>query len=78
MPAKTVAEFVAYAKANPGKLNFGAGLGTPPHLLSTLFKTKADIDIAYMPYKGAAQSVTDLLGGRNAIHHRRLTVILIR
>ena len=64
LPAKTVAEFVAYAKANPGKLNYGAGLGTPPHLLSTLFKTKAGIDVAYIPYKGAAQSVTDMLGGR--------------
>lgn len=41
VPAHSVADFVAYAKANPGKLNFGAGLGTPPHLLSTLFKTQA-------------------------------------
>ena len=64
VPAKTVAEFVAYAKANPGKLNYGAGLGTPPHLLSTLFKTKAGIDVTYVPYKGSAHSVTDLLAGQ--------------
>ena len=64
VPAKSVQEFVAYAKANPGKLNFGAGLGTPPHLLGALFKLKAGIDIAYVPYKGAAQSVTDMLGGQ--------------
>ena len=64
VPAKTIAEFVAYAKANPGKINFGAGLGTPPHLLSTLFKTEAHIDVVYIPYNGSAQSVTDLLGGR--------------
>jgi len=64
VPAKTIAEFVAYAKANPGKVNFGAGLGTPPHLLSTLFKTEAHINVVYIPYNGSAQSVTDLLGGR--------------
>ncbi len=64
VPAKTVKEFVAHAKANPGKLNYGAALGTPPHLLTTLFKTKSETDIVYIPYKGAAQSVTDLLGGR--------------
>src|SRR5262249_346538 len=64
VPATTVAEFVAYAKANPGKLNYGAGLGTPPHLLSTLFKVKAGIDIVYVPYKGSAASITDLLGGQ--------------
>jgi len=64
VPAQSAAEFVAYAKANPGKINFGAGLGTPPHLLSTLFKVRADIDVVYIPYNGSAQSVTDLLGGR--------------
>jgi tripartite-type tricarboxylate transporter receptor subunit TctC len=64
VPAKTVAEFIVYAKANAGKLNYGAGLGTPPHLLSTLFKTQAVLDITYVPYKGAAPSVTDLLGGQ--------------
>src|SRR5262245_3986231 len=64
VPATSLAEFVAYAKAHPGKLNYGAGLGTPPHLLSTLFKEKAGIDIVYVPYKGSAASITDLLGGQ--------------
>jgi tripartite-type tricarboxylate transporter receptor subunit TctC len=64
VPAKNVAEFIAYAKANAGKLNYGAGLGTPPHLLSTLFVRKAGLDITYVPYQGAAQSVTDMLAGR--------------
>jgi len=64
VPAKTVAEFIAYAKARPGQLNFGAGLGTPPHLLSTLFKTDAGLDMVFVPYTGSAQSVTDLLAGR--------------
>jgi tripartite-type tricarboxylate transporter receptor subunit TctC len=64
VPARTVKEFVAHAKANPGKLNYGAGLGTPPHLLSTLFKAKAGIDIVYVPYRGSAASITDLLGGQ--------------
>src|SRR5262249_4513025 len=64
VPANTVQEFVVYAKANPGKLNYGAGIGTPPHLLSTLLKTKAGIDVTYIPYKGSAASVTDLLAGQ--------------
>ena len=63
LPARTVAEFVAYAKANPGKLNYGASLATPPHLLSTLFKHQAGIEVVYIPYKGSAPSVTDLLAG---------------
>ena len=52
LPVKTVQEFVAYAKANPGKLNFGAGLGTPPHLLSTLFKVKAEHRRHLRPLQG--------------------------
>jgi tripartite-type tricarboxylate transporter receptor subunit TctC len=64
VPATTVAEFIAYAKANPGKLNYGASLGTPPHLLSALFVTKAGLNITYVPYKGSAPAITDLLGGQ--------------
>jgi len=67
VPAKTLAEFIAYAKANAGKINYGAGLGTPPHLLSTLFKIRAGLDATYVPYQGAAPAVTDLLAGR--IHY---------
>jgi tripartite-type tricarboxylate transporter receptor subunit TctC len=67
VPAKTLTEFIAYAKAHPGKLNYGAGLGTPPHLLSTLFKIRAGLDVTYVPYQGAAPAVTDLLAGR--IHY---------
>jgi tripartite-type tricarboxylate transporter receptor subunit TctC len=63
LPARAVAEFVAYAKANPGKLNYGASLATPPYLLSTLFKHQAGIEVVYIPYKGSAPSVTDLLAG---------------
>lgn len=64
VPVTSIGEFVAYAKANPGKLNYGSALGTPPHLSGALFKARAGIDVVYIPYKGAAQSVTDLLGGQ--------------
>jgi tripartite-type tricarboxylate transporter receptor subunit TctC len=64
VPAKTVPEFVSYAKANPGKLNFGYGLGTLPHILGEAFKTATGIDIASIPYRGGAQAITDMLGGR--------------
>jgi len=64
VPATTVAELVAYAKANPGKLNFGAGMGTPPHLVGELFKVVTGTDIVFIPYKGAAASMTDVLSGQ--------------
>ena len=64
VPTKSIQEFVAYAKANPGKLNYGSALGTPPHLSGALFKARAGIDVTYIPYKGAAQSVSDLLAGQ--------------
>ena len=62
MPAKTVAEFLAYAKANPGKLNYGsAGAGTAPHLAVELFAQKTGQSMTHIPYKGSAPSVTALL-----------------
>jgi tripartite-type tricarboxylate transporter receptor subunit TctC len=64
VPAKTVAEFVAYAKANPNKLNFGFGLGTLPQILGETFKAVTKTDIVSIPYKGGAQAITDMLGGR--------------
>jgi len=64
VPATNVRDFVAYAKANPGRLNFGFGQGTMPQLVGEMFKVAAGIDIADVPYKGGAQAITDLLGGR--------------
>jgi tripartite-type tricarboxylate transporter receptor subunit TctC len=64
LPAKTVPEFVAYAKAHPGELNFGFGLGTLPQILGESFKVVTGTDIVSIPYKGGAQAITDMLGGR--------------
>jgi tripartite-type tricarboxylate transporter receptor subunit TctC len=64
VPAATVQEFIAYAKANPGRLNFGFGLGTLPQILGESFKAVTGTDIASIPYKGGAQAITDMLGGR--------------
>lgn len=64
VPAKTVAEFVAYAKQNPGKLNFGsAGTGGVGHLSGEMFKHAAGIEMTHVPYKGAGPSLADLIAG---------------
>jgi tripartite-type tricarboxylate transporter receptor subunit TctC len=64
-PAKTVADFIAYAKANPGKITMGsAGIGTPPHVAGELFKMMTGIDMVHVPYRGGAPALTDLLGGQ--------------
>ena len=65
VPAKNVQEFIAYAKANPGKLSYGsAGSGSAPHLATELLKQRAGIDILHVPYKGGGPMVADLLGGQ--------------
>lgn len=65
VPATNVRELIAYAKANPDKLNFGSsGTGTTPHLAGELFNTMAGTKIAHVPYKGSAPMMTDLLGNQ--------------
>jgi tripartite-type tricarboxylate transporter receptor subunit TctC len=64
VPAKTLAELISYAKANPGKINFGsAGGGSITHLAGELLKAEARVDMVHVAYKGAAPAVTDLVGG---------------
>ena len=64
IPAKTVQEFIAYAKKNPGKLNYGSpGYGTSPQMSMELFKSMTGANITHVPYKGAPQAVTDVLAG---------------
>src|SRR4029079_17693304 len=64
-PAKTVSEFVAYARANPGKVNVASGgNGTAGHLSGELFKTMAGVNMVHVPYRGEALALTDLLGGQ--------------
>jgi tripartite-type tricarboxylate transporter receptor subunit TctC len=63
-PARTLGAFIAYAKANPGKLRMGsAGIGTPQHLYGEMFKQKCGIDMLHVPYRGGGRALTDLLGG---------------
>jgi tripartite-type tricarboxylate transporter receptor subunit TctC len=64
VPAQNVAELVAYAKANPGKLVFGFGLATMPHIVGETFRQATGIDIVNLPYRGGEQARADLLGGR--------------
>jgi tripartite-type tricarboxylate transporter receptor subunit TctC len=64
-PFANVGELIAYAKANPGKINYGSpGVGTPHHLAMELFKDATGTNIQHVPYKGTAGAVTDLLGGQ--------------
>jgi tripartite-type tricarboxylate transporter receptor subunit TctC len=65
VPAKTVAEFIAYAKARPGKINMGSGgIGTTLHVSGELFKMMTGVDMLHVPYRGAGPMLTDLLGGQ--------------
>jgi tripartite-type tricarboxylate transporter receptor subunit TctC len=65
VPAKTVAEFIAYAKANPGKINMASsGNGTSVHLSGEMFKAMAGVDMQHVPYRGSAPAMTDMLAGQ--------------
>ena len=68
LPVKTVPEFIAYAKANPGKVNMGSGgNGAPDHMSGELFKAMAGVPIQHVPYRGVAPAIADLLGGQNQV-----------
>ncbi|MDI1262153.1 MAG: tripartite tricarboxylate transporter substrate-binding protein, partial [bacterium] len=65
VPAKTLAEFIAYAKANPGKINMAsAGSGSAPHMAGELFKMMTGVDMVHVPYRGQGPAMSDLLGGQ--------------
>ena len=65
VPTKTLPEFIAYAKANPGKINMAsAGIGSAHHLFGELFKMMAGVEMVHVPYRGSTPALTDLLGGR--------------
>ena len=64
IPVQTLQELIAYARANPGKLNFGTPTGTLAHLTGELFRVRTGIDFVVIPYKGAATAVTDILAGQ--------------
>src|SRR6202166_4060844 len=64
-PHKTVAEFIAYAKANPRKINMAApGVGTSVHLSGELFMVMTGVQLTHVPYRGSARALTDLMGGQ--------------
>jgi tripartite-type tricarboxylate transporter receptor subunit TctC len=69
VPAKTVPEFIAYAKANPGRISMAsAGTGNPSHMAGELFKVMTNVDMTHVPYRGAGPAVTDLLGGQVQVY----------
>src|SRR6516165_687943 len=68
LSAKTVAQFIAYAKANPGKINMAtAGVGSAPHLYGELFKMMAGVDLVTVNYRGSASALPDLIGGQDQV-----------
>ncbi len=64
VPARSVPEFIAYARENPGKINFGSGgIGAPNHMAGELLKVKTQVDMVHVPYRGEASALTDLISG---------------
>ena len=76
VPAQTVNEVIALAKASPGKLAHGSTLGSPPHLVVEFFRAKTGIDIQHVPYRGSAQAIPDLLGGQIQIIAESTAILL--
>ena len=77
LPARSVAELVAYAKANPGKINFSSGgIGTLPHLIGEYFKANAGIDVVHVPYRGGGPSIQDVVAGNIQFTFEGISVLL--
>jgi tripartite-type tricarboxylate transporter receptor subunit TctC len=77
VPARTVPEFIAYAKANPGKLNMASGgNGNPEHVAGELFKMMAGVSLLHVPYRGTAPALTDTIGGQTQVHFAALAAAL--
>src|SRR5262245_52458970 len=79
LPVTTIPEFIAYAKANPGKVNMAsAGSGTTPHIAGELFKMMTGINIVHIPYRGEAPAMTDLIGGQVQVYFGGSSIEYIR
>lgn len=77
VPAKNVAELIAYVRANPGKISYGSGgVGTTSHLAGELFKSLAKVDMTHIPYKGNAPAITDLIGGQTQVMFATMPTVL--
>ena len=76
LPANSLGQLIDHAKVNPGKLNWGFGQGTAPHMFGEMFKAATGIDVANIPYKSGTQAVPDMLGGRIDINFGTLSNLL--
>lgn len=77
LPIRSVADMIKLARARPGQLSFGAGgTGTPPHMAGELFKQMAGVDMLYVPYKGEAPAISDLIGGQTSLIFSNVVAVL--
>src|SRR6516225_8933071 len=77
VPANTVLEFIAYAKANPGKITMASGgNGAPSHVSGELFKMLTSVNLVHVPYRGAGPALTDLLGGQVQVYFSPMAAAL--
>jgi len=76
VPASTLLELINYAKANPGKLNYGSANGIAPHIMMELFKIRAGVNIVHVPYRGGAPMISDLVGGQIQLTINNKSILL--
>jgi tripartite-type tricarboxylate transporter receptor subunit TctC len=77
LPVKTIAELIAYGKANPGKLSYSTpGVGTPPHMIGEMFKLRTGLDITHVPYKGGGSSTQDVVAGQVSLTFENSAIAL--